>query len=150
MSKVEAKQAINEIERLFHEKTNQAIIKDDLIIISNIHTIKTFVEHSPRFECKYIENLKTIFIISLFLGFFLLSLYSYIDYRKFIYLSKNDIQTIIENKQCITNFDNLIRYSENNKVVESEENNKKLAVLQAKDCTNKLKNITESLENLHK
>ena len=66
MSKVEAKQAINEIERLFHEKTNQAIIKDDLIIISNIHTIKTFVEHSPRFECKYIENLKTIFIISLF------------------------------------------------------------------------------------
>ena len=88
--------------------------------------------------------------LNLYQNRFLLSLYSYIDYRKFIYLSKKDIQTIIENKQCITNFDNLIRYSENNKVVEPEENNKKLAVLQAKDCTNKLKNITESLENLRK
>ena len=86
MSKVEAKQAINEIERLFHEKTNQAIIKDDLIIISNIHTIKTFVEHSPRFECKYIENLKTIFIISLFLGFFFFFFFFFLDYVMFFLL----------------------------------------------------------------
>ncbi len=38
MSKVEAKQAINEIERLFHEKTNQAIMKDDCKNRSNLDT----------------------------------------------------------------------------------------------------------------